>query len=130
MPAFGCSPYLRRYKTCTSAEGVAVMQDTIIAELEESYDVSRRKKGIIITFIYVVLISDVWKKKMGILRIFSCGILIISCPVVMMEQALYRRVMKSNIYSPPRILYRASGYGTVVLPRLKTDFFFEMDVAS
>lgn len=88
------------------------MQDTIIAELEESYDVSRRKKGIIITFIYVVLISDVWKKKMGILRIFSCGILIISCPVVMMEQALYRRVMKSNIYSPPCILYRASGYGT------------------
>lgn len=85
-----------------------MMQDTIIAELEESYEVSRRQKGILLTFFYIVLISEVLKKKLGVLRIFSCGILIISCPVVMIEQALYRRVMKSNIYSPPPILYRPS----------------------
>ncbi|OJA15453.1 hypothetical protein AZE42_02210 [Rhizopogon vesiculosus] len=38
------SPYLGRYKTCASAEEVAAMQETIIAELEESYEVSRREK--------------------------------------------------------------------------------------
>ncbi|KAG0706886.1 DUF367-domain-containing protein [Suillus ampliporus] len=39
------SPYLRRYQTCTSAEEVAAMQETIIAELEESYEESRRVKA-------------------------------------------------------------------------------------
>ncbi|KAG1747443.1 hypothetical protein EDB19DRAFT_306490 [Suillus lakei] len=39
------SPYLRRYQTCTSAEEVAVMQETIIAELQESYEESRREKA-------------------------------------------------------------------------------------
>jgi len=38
------SPYLRRYKTCASAEEVVVMQEVIITELEESYEVSRREK--------------------------------------------------------------------------------------
>lgn len=39
------SPYLKRYQTCASAEEVAVMQETIIAELQESYETSRREKG-------------------------------------------------------------------------------------
>ncbi|KAG1730854.1 DUF367-domain-containing protein [Suillus paluster] len=39
------SPYLRRYQTCISAEEVAAMQETIIAELEESYQESRRVKA-------------------------------------------------------------------------------------
>ncbi|KAG1766665.1 hypothetical protein EDD22DRAFT_877605 [Suillus occidentalis] len=37
-------PYLKRYQTCSSAEEVAVMQETIIAELQESYEESRREK--------------------------------------------------------------------------------------
>jgi pre-rRNA-processing protein TSR3 len=40
------SPYLKRYQTCSSAEEVAVMQETIIAELQESYEESRREKGL------------------------------------------------------------------------------------
>lgn len=39
------SPYIKRYQTCASAEEVAVMQETIIAELQESYETSRREKG-------------------------------------------------------------------------------------
>jgi len=41
----GGSPYLERYQKCASAGEVATMQETIIAELEESYEVSRREKG-------------------------------------------------------------------------------------
>ncbi|KIK46604.1 hypothetical protein CY34DRAFT_800294 [Suillus luteus UH-Slu-Lm8-n1] len=37
-------PYLKRYQTCSSAEEVAAMQETIIAELQESYEESRREK--------------------------------------------------------------------------------------
>ncbi|KAG1835937.1 hypothetical protein DFJ58DRAFT_820101 [Suillus subalutaceus] len=37
-------PYLKRYQTCASAEEIAVMQETIIAELQESYEESRRDK--------------------------------------------------------------------------------------
>jgi pre-rRNA-processing protein TSR3 len=40
------SPYLKRYQTCASAEEVTVMQETIIAELQESYEESRREKGL------------------------------------------------------------------------------------
>lgn len=36
--------YLEKYKTCASAEEVAAMQDTILAELENSYEESRRGK--------------------------------------------------------------------------------------
>jgi hypothetical protein len=52
------SPYLRRYKTCASAEEVVVMQEVIITELEESYEVSRREKGMLIN-IFHVLVSHV-----------------------------------------------------------------------
>ncbi|KAG2341675.1 DUF367-domain-containing protein [Suillus weaverae] len=39
------SSYLKRYQTCASAEEVAVMQETIIAELQESYEESRRERA-------------------------------------------------------------------------------------
>jgi pre-rRNA-processing protein TSR3 len=35
---------LDKYKTCTSAEHVAAMQDAILAELEHSYQESRKEK--------------------------------------------------------------------------------------
>lgn len=37
-------PYLKRYQKCSSAEEVAAMQEAIIAELQESYEESRREK--------------------------------------------------------------------------------------
>lgn len=37
-------PYLKRYQKCSSAEEVAATQETIIAELQESYEESRREK--------------------------------------------------------------------------------------
>ncbi|KAF8551184.1 DUF367-domain-containing protein [Imleria badia] len=36
--------YLEKYKTCTSAEQVTAMQDAILAELENSYQESRKDK--------------------------------------------------------------------------------------
>ncbi|KAI5122991.1 hypothetical protein M0805_006869 [Coniferiporia weirii] len=36
-------PYIERYKTCTSAEQVSAMQETIMNELEESYEQRRRE---------------------------------------------------------------------------------------
>jgi len=38
-------PYIERYKTCTSALDVNKMQETIIAELEESYARSRQDQN-------------------------------------------------------------------------------------
>ncbi|KAH7886810.1 DUF367-domain-containing protein [Phlebopus sp. FC_14] len=39
------SPYITKYKTCTSAAEVNAMQNTIITELEEIYEHSRRENG-------------------------------------------------------------------------------------
>ncbi|KAF8918585.1 DUF367-domain-containing protein [Mucidula mucida] len=38
--------YFEQYKTCKSSEEISAMQETIIAELEKSYEDSRREKGI------------------------------------------------------------------------------------
>lgn len=37
--------YLEKYKTCRSAGEVTVMQDAILAELENNYEESRKDKG-------------------------------------------------------------------------------------
>jgi len=39
------SVYIEKYKTCTTAEEVVAMQEQIIAELEKSYEDSRKQKG-------------------------------------------------------------------------------------
>ncbi len=36
---------LEKYKTCENAEAVSAMQEEILAELEKSYDESRRPSG-------------------------------------------------------------------------------------
>ena len=36
---------LEKYKTCESSEAVKVMQEQILAELEKTYDESRRTAG-------------------------------------------------------------------------------------
>lgn len=36
---------LEKYKTCENAEAVSAMQEEILAELEKSYDESRRTSG-------------------------------------------------------------------------------------
>ena len=36
--------YLDKYKTCKSAEEVSAMQDAILAELQSSYEESRKDK--------------------------------------------------------------------------------------
>ena len=38
-------PYLDRYKSCTSAAEVSEMQETIIRELEQSYEQSRQENS-------------------------------------------------------------------------------------
>lgn len=39
-----CRAYLEKYRTCKSSEEVAAMQDTILAELANSYEESRKDK--------------------------------------------------------------------------------------
>lgn len=39
-------PYIEKYKTCGTAEQVAAMQETIIKELEDSYEQSRQERKI------------------------------------------------------------------------------------
>ena len=44
--AFDVSRHLlEQYKTCESAEAVSAMQEKILADLEKSYDESRRTSG-------------------------------------------------------------------------------------
>lgn len=38
-------PHLQKYRTCQSSEEVVAMQDSIISELERSYEESRKNKG-------------------------------------------------------------------------------------
>lgn len=37
-------PYIERYKRCGTAEQVTAMQETIIKELEDSYEQSRQER--------------------------------------------------------------------------------------
>ncbi|KAL4073973.1 hypothetical protein J3A83DRAFT_4357867 [Scleroderma citrinum] len=38
-------PYLEKYRTCQSSEEIVAMQESIISELERSYEESRKSKG-------------------------------------------------------------------------------------
>jgi hypothetical protein len=41
------SPYIERYKTCLTAADITKMQDTIMEELEKSWNDSRKEKGLL-----------------------------------------------------------------------------------